>query len=279
MTESNQLLFARQIGVIMKSSNFSNIGKLMSRGFVNLPIDTLHYIAVTGPLSRVTLEVILDNDRGYDANKTPQADLIKSAVDNRIYKNEQFYINLISTLYSKLSEKIFEIAVNFIGQHVFRKLFNCCKLTEKEDIILKLIEYKEKLQANKPGREAINLTNMELYIRKRNEWLQLINRQIKANNMINQVVKSSNADNNSINTSELKGKLSNKRIFSQNNSNEQSKRLKSDAVNVSAVSNNNNSDSSDNIDHEDALAVVDDSSVKKKRKRKRQSKKRSDNIE
>ena len=186
--DSNQLLIAKLISVLLKGQSFHTI----ATSLIDLSEDTLMNICCSGPLSRIIFDILISN-----INQT-----------------------LLAALINKLLPVLSILCVHYVGQHVFRQLFYKSDIQLKELIVSTIIHDKSKLMQTKEGRNSLTIMNVELYLKNINEWKQTI---MKANKMDNNLHEMNSNNNNLKNNNNNKRKIENNipnEIIRNNNNNE-----------------------------------------------------------
>jgi hypothetical protein len=170
-SDNNQSLIVRQVGALLRSGKISNVGKQMCLVTCSLPSEVLLAIATNGSLSRVILDPLLDES--------------SSLLDESVMRS----------LVQWMLPGIPEIANHYVGQHIFRKLYQKSASMELKESIVKAVNgARDKLAQSKVGRASLALVHADFYHRKPEEWKQQIIKQQKASTILlelNQVASTS----------------------------------------------------------------------------------------
>jgi hypothetical protein len=183
--DSAQLLHARIVGALMKlSSTFSKdqqcsaFAHAIMQSVVCLPADVLVSLASTGLTSRNIFDVLFAH---------PQ------------------YSKYVGQLIKSLSanDGLVSIACHHCGQHIFKQLFACADVADKEVMVQQLAAAagsagfahgsggasggQSVLTRSKEGRNSMQLVHFELYVRQPQEWRMQAKKHAQAKSLLDEL--------------------------------------------------------------------------------------------
>ena len=153
--DSRQLLWARLTGAVLQLKE-TEAADSVCTALSQLPRECLFHMATSGPISRSVIDVLLDSA-------------------------DQDVLNAILETVQPL---ITQLASNFLGQHVIRRLFERCAVDDKIALANLLQCDLKILQKSKEGRASLKLCQIDLLSRQPEEWHRMIQRQQRGAEMI-----------------------------------------------------------------------------------------------
>ena len=155
------LLTGRLVGALMNGGE-SSVTEPLAEGLSSLPSDTLLHLASSGPLSKSILDPFV------------------------AYCQDGSHNSLLTPPLSSLSpEQTVQMATHFIGQHLFRKMYEACVDTPtKEKIVQSLELSRSVVNKTKEGRASMKVCHADMYRRQPDEWHTLMKRQARANAIV-----------------------------------------------------------------------------------------------
>ena len=161
--ESAQLLLARQVGAVLllpvgcpaRQATLAAVGRL--------PGHVLLHVATHGPMSRALLDPFFAAFTGgkHENASQPLAALVRT-----------------------MEQHVPEIGAHYVGQHLVKLAFEKSDAEGKEVLARAVHRAKDKLVGSKEGRNTIKVVHADLYGRDKNDWGQLVHRQIKGQEML-----------------------------------------------------------------------------------------------
>ena len=164
--DPQQILCSRILCALMKSDVLEekSPGIICVQALAKLNGNVLLHLCTSGPLSRAILDPFLNHAHhpcSDDQNNTCMVIFLRH-----------------------LDEHLVTVASSFIGQHFIRQAFAKSDPESKELIVQKLAVHRDQLKSTKEGRNSATNCHLDLYLRKKDEWLQMVNKQNRANEMI-----------------------------------------------------------------------------------------------
>lgn len=170
ISDPTQHLNAKLIAHILHSP-LRSLSLIFVQAIASLPRDILMNICLSGPLSRPLLtEGMFAVVQASSANPN---------------------IDIISSFLSSFDEsQLMSLANHYVGQHVFRQLYLTANASNREVLVQMVDNQRTMLNGTKEGRNAIKVSNADLFRRNKNDWRSMNHRQSRANDMMSELTNS-----------------------------------------------------------------------------------------
>jgi hypothetical protein len=153
-----QILISKIIGGLMRLKG-TNVSNTIVDAVCQLPLTTVRHIATSGNLSKAILDVFFTV-----ANST---------------RYSQFLENMMSC--------ITELAVHYVGQHALRRAYEGANINDKERMVQAIVAKKDVIGFTKEGKNTMRNFYIDLYMKSKEDWKNLLRKQGKAVELLKEV--------------------------------------------------------------------------------------------